>query len=812
MKPTRNLLFFFALLMVASIARGADKLVNLSQEAKSDFEWFNRLGFPDVKGCSFVRVATGYWSKSGDEPQNRYVKAFLLMNNSNSFTVLDLYLFTGTFTNTVAGKPEYERVGFNELILKDDVDALLETLDKPHINDDLRRRFGEHITEREEFFALGWACWRNGLNDEAQRLYLQASKMPSTIRQGEAEQNSNFRISLEQDIANSMMWRAVVAFGDTSLSRPQLLAQFPAIVTNYPHSEYLERAKQTAEILTKMIAEDEAHAKVAPTNLNLLPVKERVSELIFQLRDQNGRQSSQPGSCDIFDDWQGKTNTAAHQLVNIGYPAVPQLITALDDKTFTRSVGYHRNFYFSHTVLRVGDCASAILQRITGRALYQRKATEIWWGEFQKKGEKQMLIEGTEAGDENAPAQAELLLKRYPAVAADAIIKGARANDQEWTRPRLVGLLAKSDAPQVIEFLKQELQDEPMLGARIAAAYGLRRHDKARTVTAMIREWENFAGKKFYESDDLGAVVRFLANSDSPDGVAALEKNLRQHSVSQRMEVIEAVGKSGASGYGEETLKPSSATLTVIEECLVTTLEDIEEQTGTSGSLGNKSFSDPRVCDMAGYFLAERWPERYQFDLSASLKVRDRERLECQNVWRQAHNLSVLPLPPPQTNHVSRDEATKVTAIKWTPDTVKPTDVFAAQVEAFKDKFLVATNFVDLITSYGAKPAPHTAGLVLKARKDSDLTGIILSVRLLPGKPPTDGQHWKRINISQHVTLGQKNLCEAYSSGDGEGIETDSSSSSASIWTDFREAATAAITGPPETPFVISVELEFTAK
>jgi hypothetical protein len=33
-----------------------------------------------------------------------------------------------------------------------------------------------------------------------------------------------------------------------------------------------------------------------------MPLKQRVAELIFQLRDQNGMQFSQPGSCDIFAD------------------------------------------------------------------------------------------------------------------------------------------------------------------------------------------------------------------------------------------------------------------------------------------------------------------------------------------------------------------------------------------------------------------------------------------------------------------------------------------------------------------------------
>src|SRR4029077_20857770 len=96
--------------------------------------------------------------------------------------------------------------------------------------------------------------------------------------------------------------------------------------------------------------------------------EEQVAELIFQLRDQNGHPFMQPGSCDIFDRFGGsKKDTAAHKLVKIGYDAVPQLIEHLDDQRFTRSVGFHRNFYFSHHVLRVSDCALEILEEIAAQ-------------------------------------------------------------------------------------------------------------------------------------------------------------------------------------------------------------------------------------------------------------------------------------------------------------------------------------------------------------------------------------------------------------------------------------------------------------
>ena len=52
------------------------------------------------------------------------------------------------------------------------------------------------------------------------------------------------------------------------------------------------------------------------------------------------------------------------QLVAIGEPALEQLIDAVDDDRFTRCVGYHRNFYFSHGIIRVGGCCLRIIERI----------------------------------------------------------------------------------------------------------------------------------------------------------------------------------------------------------------------------------------------------------------------------------------------------------------------------------------------------------------------------------------------------------------------------------------------------------------
>ena len=70
-----------------------------------------------------------------------------------------------------------------------------------------------------------------------------------------------------------------------------------------------------------------------------------------------------------------KIISPAHKLVKIGPPAIPYLINFLEDKRFTRTIGYWRNFVFSHYVLRIGDCALQIIENISGQNFYVQKYT-----------------------------------------------------------------------------------------------------------------------------------------------------------------------------------------------------------------------------------------------------------------------------------------------------------------------------------------------------------------------------------------------------------------------------------------------------
>ena len=849
------------------IAAGADKPVKLTAEARADFEWFSGLGLPDLKSAPLVRVATGQVRREPDEPpKNTYLHAFLIDAKAGAFTVLTFDLRERTLTNTPADQPEFEQTGFARLNLRDEADTLLDWVKTSKLPPDAWRPVGQRLSERAGYFLLSRACWRQGLEEEAARLYDQAGRASSRsaateiawvtpeaapveitsllalggarvvtaeggggawqiiLDDGEEDPPANssaksrasvFRDNLEKEMAGALFWQLTEDFGDPTISRAQLLARGRTFVRDFPRSEYLPRAKRAVEVLARMAEQDKAHARLAGRDTVALSPEQRVAELIFQLRDQNGGQTSAAAGCDIFQDARGSTNTPAHQLVRIGYPAVPQLIAALGADEFSRTVAFRRSDAFSHTVLSVGDCALTILARISGKPLNPRtyaalpatnrvaearRVMQVWWDQLQEKGEKQYLIDATESGWDDALAPAAMLLARYPEAAAGPLIKGAQAAHTAAIHARLVETLARCDAPETVEYLGRELRDGPSLLSRLAAADGLRRRGRPEPVSTMLKEWESVDRARGLPADGQPELVRFLATADSPDAIAALSRDSRQRPVETRVYILDCLEANTAPAAP----RLSPATSQAIETALITGLADTEEMLGESGLRDGRYFINPRVSDFAARLLARFWPDRYSFDLSASLKARDRERLECLNVWRAGRQLAALPLPVAPATPVGTNDAVKVTGIEWADLNVNPTPEFAALVQSLKDKPLRADRLVEVLATLAARSETESGGLELRAQKDEDLSGVKIVLRLLPGHPPGRGQGWR---VHEVVTLGHRTLDQDLNSYSAGFFGRQAFSYRGPSWSQLSEAVTRALSGPPTLPFLIFVRM-----
>ncbi len=100
----------------------------------------------------------------------------------------------------------------------------------------------------------------------------------------------------------------------------------------------------------------------------------------------------------------------------------------------------------------------------------------------------------------------------------------------------------------------------------------------------------------------------------------------------------------------EKRKEPIPEVETAVEELLVTALADTDARLGMSGGVGDISYTDPRICDMAAYSLSKRFKNKYPFDFSVPLHERDGQLLQLQNTWRLANRVNLLPLPVPRTN------------------------------------------------------------------------------------------------------------------------------------------------------------------
>lgn len=654
------------------------------------FKWFDTLGYPNLTDRKLLRVPIGSrFNLSDDPPKIDYAHAFLLRDEGKRLVVFMLSLSESTFEKTPDGVSEHGQLGFTVADLKKMATDRLKELRK--ISDDEPdpwRRFGAKMTERGELFVLARACNSSGYKQLANELVAQTLSIPD-LQTGKQLLIEDLQEKIAEDISHAEMWRAVLAFSYPEVSRKELLQRFRRIEKHFPKSRHAKRAKETADILAKMVKEDEAHAKTKRKPFDKMTTKEQVAELIFQLRDQNGHQWSQPGSCDIFADPRdgglfghafgekgSDGGSPASQLVAIGYEAIPQLIENLEDPRLTRSVGFHRNFYFSHHVLSVGNCAMTIINRIGSQSFHERGnmartkegeerqstvRVRKWWAEVQSKGIQRALVDGVVEGDDNSPLQAEQLIQKYPDAALNAITKGARNSRKPWIRTSLVKIAAGIKGDGSNSFLVEEMRKAPTMRTRVAAAVGLVDRNHAEAIPAMIEEWgkliDDSRRKRDPQADEWGdnvePLISFLAECGQPSAIKALANNFGQHSVGRRLAIVSAFGSynfeltSNGEGVNPGTgVKGSSGKVRqAIETLLIGALQDTEEHLGISGSWDGKPFDDPRVCDIAGHVLNSQWPDDFQFDLSASFFERDQQRIALINVWRKDRKMQLLPLP-----------------------------------------------------------------------------------------------------------------------------------------------------------------------
>ena len=857
-------------------------LADVNKQMLKDFEWFDSLGFPDLKGKKFIKASTGNWKQVGNKPPEIiYSYCFLLEDKNGKFKTFKTDLSQEAFTKNADTTDKLESVAYSEFELEEYAKGILADLNRKKTEEDRWARFGQKLEHRAEIFVLAWACHKNSLKDLAVKLYNQASKM-NTYR---ARRNSNkdegsLQKKLEVDIGHSEMWRAVLNFENSNISFDEIQKGLIRIQKKFPASSHTERAKKMSQLLESMIQEEKKRKKVIITEKT--PLKEKVAELIFQLRTQNGFQMSQPGACNIFLDPR-KEKSPAHQLLEIGYDAVPQLIEALDDITFSRSVGYHRDFYFSHYVLRVGDCVQSILTRITGKSMYSRTYTNgymlkdnqeseaktiarAWWQNFQLKGEKVVLSEAVEKADYESITAAERLLKKFPDSALSPIKKALAKSKDDYVRGSLLDILSKLKTNDVTKLFLEEIK-KPGLYAKIQAAYELHERKKSEALELMIKEWQSVKA----DDNNLDGLVSFLLHVNNKKAISALSKDLDKRSINHKVSVLSSMGNgshSSISTGGTKTMNPQDGKVipgTEIEKfkekILVDALTDTEENTGISGTWAGKSYSDPRVCDIAGHVLFQLYPKKYTFDLSASTSKKDIQRITCINIWRKENSLVPLPFPKIKSfkavpddqlsphlqvlqnssdqktitkstnaikaygihalkqmltfseklpkNHqnkqltemLCKELALTVTEIKFKNDTSIAGKKLLERINKLKGQTLSSKLITDFVLHFTQKLPEGLNGIVLRINRSENLIGATIEVEFLKeaGKRGGSQQMW---DITHRISASNENIS---SSGGGASLEY---ALEKEAYKDMAEAVNKAVASSADSPLKFYIFLQ----
>ncbi|MEE9403197.1 MAG: hypothetical protein V3V47_08370 [Desulfobacteria bacterium] len=601
----------------AVFAGGLFFLMNSRFKSHRAFKWFDKLGFPDVKGCKLVRVeqGEGFYHVPGFAA-SPCREGFLVNDDKKQFTVLTLDLFLLTLDKPNENIPIYRQFRCEELDLQEFAQRYpsADTVDKG--GDSFSSRY-PLLETRAQAFVLAWACYRNGYKKLATELCREVltSQTFRTIPFGSTPMGGSWDHAerekakgdlaglLQKDIGHALTWRAVVAFDDLSVSRPELLKKFETIVKHCPKSRTRRFAKGIVKILQQMIREDAAHSKKPHVPIEQMSSEDRIADLIFHLRDQNGKQYGHPGVLYVLDDPRAD-QSPADQLFEMGYDAVPQLIEALEDYRLTRSVSCHRPYYFSHHVYRVNDCALEIIELIARRSFYGRsyiehmskdggvrndsrdwgsdakvsseqkiavicKEIESWWRQLQTKGEKQLLIDAARTGGHLVTGQAALLVKKYPDAAAEPLMEGARHCEEDYTRSNFIRLLGKLDGRRVETFLYEQIEEKTFPRTRVEAARILYDRGKLDVIATILKAWEQllidrerrplspggsgprdvvtledmeYGAKYSYIDDGLRHISQFLVDSEVKEAIEVLGRDMQQLSIYQRTEIIDHIG------------------------------------------------------------------------------------------------------------------------------------------------------------------------------------------------------------------------------------------------------------------------------
>lgn len=792
---SRSLLFIAALLVLAS-PLGAEEKSPLPKEVNEAFEWFDTLGYPGFARLPFVRVQTGRWSRLGeDDPVPQYEYGVLLDEVGKSFVVFGIDLSTSKYT--AKSDPDLKpwvRQAYEVVSIANAVSRGLERIEAPwnpsFPDRALRRGLHDplqvsryHPPLRFKLFVLARACAARGHLKLAHAIW----SLIADEYAGDKEKDPEVLVAaLRGEIGREMRRQCELAFADPDLAYADHLRALRRWAKHFGVTEGDESRPYIHDV--ESLAAEEARRAAGPsTPLKSMSEAGRIGELVYGLREPaDERLLSMPP-----EKRPKGPPTAMEQLADIGFPAVPQLITGLDDHRPARGVEWRMGLTKgwirpSFWVTTIADRCLMVLIRISGIAFQGpmgiapfsesgrcddiRRRVEDWWKSVESKGEAAVLRELVAQGGGAAVQAATRLMKRHADDGWQTVLSAAHSNEDKRVRPELVALLGSRKEPAVLEFLVEEARSSGVLVSRVTAAWLLSDRGDARGLDAMKSTFDGLKpslkggwGERGPES-----VLGFLLQCGDPAGIRHVAQGLSARPSIAKLTIIKTllsnrwwaswpgVGREAIKGDGEDPGLQDPSCRIAAEDLLASLLDDAGEVTGRAGTSHGISYRDPKVADMAAAALARLFPDRYAFDMHEAAPTRARQRIIVSNVWRRARGRPLLPVPvAPKRDHLKHDN--EVVEVKFAPGSGSPDKALREMLDGLVGKVLTADAFVGIVRQVAAELPVGTSGIVLRADRERGIPGLVLMVNLTTRFGVSGGTQ-KGWNKSTGLILGGKTV------------------------------------------------------
>lgn len=669
-----------ALALAAALAHGAtaqdpDGDAGLRPSDRELLAWFEGLGFPAPEGGDFGEVVRVVPDSRVDAASDRTEResvawGFLLGEDDREIRIRSVALQEERIPRRVGGPKRPALASFER---RDLVGELRRSLE-PSKDDETRPPFDRSSFPLSGADALGTCAeWvvaaslaaRHGEPVLARRLLTEAES-EAARRDAQsppsAGESPGLRGRLVEELSRISIWRMKLALDEPDSLRTDVLAEGRRIARVFPGTKHAEEAFRHAEVLARMVAEDEAHARDAKS-WDAMSAEERVAELVFQLRDQDGAQFMQPGAPWLFEDRRGDASPA-RRLVALGAAAVPQLIDHLDDPQFTRTVGYWRNFTYSHYVVTVGEACADVLSEIAGRrfgtgwnerwsperARSARAAVEEWWATFREGGERAAALAALRSDGAESRAALRKLVEIDRTLAVEEGL-AAIGRTHGGTRDGLEQeLQALADDPRVEAFFLRTAREGASRPSRVRAVGVLLRLGHPDALEPALELWRtdllgtDVSGEEWF----LQALFEF---GGSECGAAVLA-SVESAGPRLRLRLLKA-------GTQWRPVVPREAGVRArLVDLLVGSLDD-RTDTGTTWWSDGRTGSE-RVCDVAANWMAPVLEDGGRFVTTRPESERDADIVILREKWRAARGLPPTPPPPDRFPAVERapDERT----------------------------------------------------------------------------------------------------------------------------------------------------------